>query len=64
MDAQIKEIKDLCVANGSKDAEIAALKEQLSKLLTETGLQINEVRKFFILDREKFFILDRGYPLA
>ena len=47
MDAQIKEIKDLCVANGSKDAEIAALKEQLSKLLTETGLQINEVRTIF-----------------
>ncbi len=45
MDAQLKEIKDLCVANGSKDAEIAALKEQLSKLLKDTGLQINEVSK-------------------
>ncbi len=54
MDAQLNEIKDLCVANGSKDAEIAALKEQLSKLLKDTGLQINEVREPLILGR--------GYP--
>ena len=39
LDAQINEIKDLCAAIGSKDADIAALKEKLSSLLQDTNLQ-------------------------
>jgi hypothetical protein len=45
LDAQIIEIKELCVANGGKDADIAALKEKLSSLLQDTNLQIKAVRK-------------------
>jgi hypothetical protein len=40
VDAQLKEIKDLCVANGSKDAEIAALKGKLSSVLQDTDVQV------------------------
>ena len=45
LDAQIKEIKDVCIAIGGKDADIAALKEKLSSLLQDTNLQIKTVRK-------------------
>ena len=41
LDAQIKENKGLCIAIGSKDADIAALKEKLQ----DTDLQIKAVRK-------------------
>ena len=55
MDIQSKEVKDLCVANGGKDADIAALKEKLSSLLHDTNLQIKTVRKLlrdYNLDRD------------
>ena len=45
LDAQIKENKGLCIAIGSKDAEIGALKEKLSSLLQDTDLQRKAVRK-------------------
>jgi hypothetical protein len=45
LDAQIKEIKGVCIAIGGKDADIAALKEKLSSLLQDTNLQIKTVRK-------------------
>ena len=58
MDIQSKEIKDLCVANGGKDADIAALKEKLSSLLHATNLQIKTVRKLL-----RDYNLDRGILL-
>ena len=42
-DAQSTEIKDLCVAYGSKDAEIAALQQLLSNLPKDTDVQLKEV---------------------
>jgi ribosomal protein S3 len=44
-DAQSKENKGLCIAIGSKDADIAALKEKLSSMLQDKDLQIKAVRK-------------------
>ena len=55
IDIQSKEIKDLYVANGGKDADIAALREKLSSLLHDTNLQIKTVRKLlrdYNLDRD------------
>ncbi len=42
-DAQSTGIKDLCVAYGSKDAEIAALQQLLSNLPKDTDVQLKEV---------------------
>jgi len=40
-----KEIKSLYIAIGSKDADIAALKEKISSLLQDTDLLMKAVRK-------------------
>jgi hypothetical protein len=45
MDIQSKEIKDLCVANGSLKEKLSGLLEKLSSLLQDTNLQIKTVRK-------------------
>ena len=39
LDDQIKEVKDLCVAIGSKDADREALKEKLESLLQDKNLE-------------------------